>query len=328
MSLVERALEKARSEAEKSTESSGSRRGPTFVPPVNEPEAPLVQRVAAKPQLKLDDEFLQRTGLRAPPEQVHQQLAEYRHVKRQLLDGIHLQGEAELSRVVLVTSAMAGEGKTFSAANLALSLALEPDYSVLLIDADVIRPAMSRLFGLEEKPGLMEAVLDPAIDPESLIVTTSIEGLSILPAGTEHPNATELFASARMAQVIHALRAPRNRIIVLDSLPLLLTTEARTLLLHAGQVLLVVRADFTPQNAVMQALELLEDHEHVKLLLNAIVHSRIGQYYGNGYGYQYTYRKQLPPAQMRASMRPYKNRDGKQVGRKDEKKDDNKAESR
>ena len=288
MSLIERALEKVRAGADAAAGASGARRGAPAADRASE-DLPPIPRVAASPQLQVDEEFLRRVGLRAPAEQAHQQTAEYRHVKRQLLEGIRSQGDAEHARVVLVTSAMAGEGKTYSATNLALSLALEPDFSVLLVDGDVIKPALSRLFGLTDRPGLMEAAVNSEIDVESLVISTSMEGLSILPAGKTDANATEYFASARMQRIIHQLRSPPNRLVVIDSLPLLLTTEARTLLPHAGQVLLVVRADFTPQNAVLQALELLEGNEHVKLLLNATVRSALGQYYGNSYGYNYNY---------------------------------------
>lgn len=308
MSLIERALERVRTSGEPA-DAGATRRGQAAKDQQSGADAAgqgveevvLAKRVADSPQLAVDEEFLRRVGLRAPVDQVHQQMAEYRHIKRQLLEGIRAQGDEEHARVILVTSAMAGEGKTFSAANLALSLALEPDFSVLLIDGDVIKPALSRLFGLQDRPGLMEAAKDANVDPESLVVTTSMEGLSIMPAGRADANATEYFGSARMANIIHQLRTPANRIVVIDSLPLLLTTEARTLLPHAGQALLVVRADYTPQSAVMQALELLEGNEHVKLLLNATIRSKLGQYYGNGYGYQYNYAAQGAPAKSKES---------------------------
>jgi capsular exopolysaccharide synthesis family protein len=212
--------------------------------------------------------------------------AEYRHIKRGLLEDI---SSHKASRMMLIASALPGEGKSYTAANLAVSLALEPDYTVLLVDADVIKPFISRRFGLAGQPGLMDAAANADIDVESLVVTTSIEGFSILPAGRAHPNATEHFASARMHEIIGLLLAVPNRLIVVDSLPLLLTTEARVLVPLAGQVVLVVRAEVTPQNAVLQAIELLGPGANAKLVLNAVERTRVLDYFGYGYGYGYTY---------------------------------------
>jgi Mrp family chromosome partitioning ATPase len=192
--------------------------------------------------------------------------------------------------MTLIASALPGEGKSFSSANLALSLALEPDYTVVLVDADVIKPNLTRLFGLLGRPGLMDAAADPSIDVESLIVSTNVEGLSLLPAGRTDANATEYFASARMQTLVDQLLEVPNRLLVADSLPLLLTTEARALVPLAGQVVLVVRAESTPQQAVLQAVDLLGEDVNVKLLLNAVVRTKAQSYMGYGYyGYNYNY---------------------------------------
>ncbi len=305
MSVIERALEKAR---------TGADGNPVAAPPVARGAAPaapahvavdasasstrlraLVPRVAESPAIEISDAMLTQMGLRAPVEQLHQQGAEYRHVKRQLLTHVRV-GSSGNSRLILVASALAGEGKTYTSANLALSLALEPDYSVLLVDADVIKPNLTRLFGLSDRPGLMESAVDTSRDVESSIVTTSIPGLSLLPAGRAEDNATEYFSSMHMAQVFEQLLAAPNRIVVVDSLPLLLTTEARALLPHAGQVVLVVRAESTPRNAVMQSLDLMPEETNVKLLLNAIERSALSEYYGYGHGYNYNYRRAEPKA--------------------------------
>lgn len=303
MSLIERALQKAR-----------TTRGPAPVPtvdaPVHAPTAfaprsvPIAEtqpvpllvnefpRVAPAPALQITDAFLREQGLRAEPEDEMQQRAEYRHIKH----GLSAELRAPNARpIVLVTSALQGEGKSFSAAHLAMSLAVEPDYTVLLVDADVIRPNLTRTFGLAGRPGIMDAVADPSIDVHSLIVTTSIEGLSILPAGRPHENATEHFASARMHEVIEQLLAVPNRIVVIDSLPLLLTTEARALAPVAGQIVMVVRAESTPQSAVREGIELLGEDANIKLLLNAVVRTKAMDYLGSGYGYGYKYNSEKAP---------------------------------
>ena len=234
--------------------------------------------------------MLESSGLRAPPNLAHQQTAEYRHIKRQLIASMaELKGE--FRQVMLITSSLAGDGKTHSATNLALSLAMEPDFSVLLIDADVAKPRLSRLFGLEGRPGLMDALSHHDKNPESMVLTTNIEGLSLMPAGHINPHATELFASARMHEVVRALCRPANRIIVVDALPLLLATESRALLPIAGQIVVVVRADVTPRAAVRQSLELIGEGAHVNLLLNGTEKDGFGKGRYSGYNYTYTYGK-------------------------------------
>ena len=135
----------------------------------------------------------------------------------------------------------------------------------------------------------MDAAADDSIDVETLIVSTNIEGLSFLPAGRMNPNATEYFASARMQEIFRQLMAVPGRLLVVDTLPLLLTTEARALAPLAGQVLLVVRAESTPRQAVLESLNLLGGDANVKMLLNAAVRTKALAYLGYGYGYGYSY---------------------------------------
>ena len=293
MSLIERALTKIREAAEAgdvpapaSETVIASGRVPVTTGKPALPALPPFPRVAEAPTLLLNDALLSGAGLLAPPDQLRQVTAEYRHIKRRLLSEIQ---SGTVTRMVLIASALPGEGKSFSSANLALSLALEPDYTVLLIDADVIKPNLSRIFGLADQPGLMDAASGSAVDVESLIRTTNVEGLSFLPAGRTNPNATEYFASMRMQAIIAQLLAVPNRLLVVDSLPLLLTTEARALAPLAGQVLLVVRAESTPQQAILEALNLLGDDTDVKLVLNAAVRTKALEYFGYGYGYDYSY---------------------------------------
>ena len=304
MSLIERALQKARNNRP-AVESPQFEATPTMRPanpgagtvPIAEtrPLPILVTefpRVATAPQLQITEALLREKGLRAEADDEAQQRAEYRHIKHGLISELR---DTKTRPIVLITSAVQGEGKSFSAAHLALSLAVEPDYTVLLVDADVIRPNLTRTFGLSGRPGIMDAVADQNIDVQSLIVTTNIEGLSILPAGRPHENATEHFASDRMREVIEQLLAVSNRIVVIDSLPLLLTTEARALSPVAGQIVMVVRAESTPQSAVQEAITLLGEEANVKLLLNAIVRTKALGYLGNEYGYGYNYNSEKAP---------------------------------
>jgi Mrp family chromosome partitioning ATPase len=143
------------------------------------------------------------------------------------------------------------------------------------------------MMGFENRPGLMDAVMDVNANLDSLIAPTSIRGLSFMPAGRHDERATEHFASARMGTVINQLLSVPNRLVVVDTLPLLLTTEARALTALGGQIVLVVRAESTPQNAVSEAIELLGEGPNVKLLLNGVVRNKALAYYGLGHGYDY-----------------------------------------
>lgn len=303
MSLIERALQKARTSgaAARASEIDAEPRpatvhGQRTVPVTDAAQLPVLgnefPRVVTKPELQITEDFLREKGLRAELEDESQQRAEYRHIKQGLAAELRA---PDARRIVLITSALQGEGKSFSAAHLAMSLSVEPDYTVLLVDADVIRPNLTRTFGLAGRPGIMDAVADRDIDVQSLIVTTSMPGLSILPAGRSHENATEHFASARMHEVIEQLLSVPNRIVVIDSLPLLMTTEARALAPVAGQIVMVVRAERTPQSAVRQAIDLLGEQANIKLLLNAVVRTKALDYLGAEYGYGYSYNSEKTP---------------------------------
>jgi Mrp family chromosome partitioning ATPase len=235
------------------------------------------------PDIVITEAFLRENGLSAPLTHEHQQRAEYRHIKYGLLRDV----ARTSNRLILVTSALQGEGKSFSSFHLAASLASEQDYTVLLVDADVIRPSLTRMLRQENRAGLMNAVADASTNVEALIATTNVRGLSFLSAGPPDERATEHFASARMGEVMRKLLSVPNRIVVVDTLPLLLTTEARALTSMGGQIVMVVRAESTPQNAVLEAVELLGEGANAKLLLNAAVRSKALEYYGMGHGYDY-----------------------------------------
>ena len=186
----------------------------------------------------------------------------------------------------MVTSALPGEGKTFVAINLALSIALEIDSTVLLVDADVANPTVAKVMNLPRDKGLMDLLTSDRVDVADVLLRTNVDKLSLLPAGTPHPRATEMLASQAMANLVAemASRYP-DRILVFDSPPLLVTTEARVLASHMGQIIMVVESDRTSQTAVMRAIETIESCPIVLMVLNRAPRSEIGNYYGYGYGY-------------------------------------------
>ncbi|MGH6612352.1 MAG: AAA family ATPase, partial [Burkholderiaceae bacterium] len=183
---------------------------------------------------------------------------------------------------VMVTSALPREGKTFVAVNLALSMAMERDTTVLLVDADATRPAVLERLGLPPLKGMLDVLSEPNMDVETVLLRTNVEGLSILPAGTLHAQATEMLASRRMNALVNKLssRFP-NRILLFDAPPLLGSTESRVLAAHMGQIVLVIEADRTPQKTVLEALETIEECPVVMTLLNKASSSEAGSYYGS-----------------------------------------------
>jgi exopolysaccharide/PEP-CTERM locus tyrosine autokinase len=261
-----------------------------------EPLAPLPSRaLAAEPLVEsptLPDYDYRRVAvdiaaLRAaghlPDASEDQRFAEYfRRIKRSVVT--RAAGPGAESRLVAVTSPLPGDGKTFTSVNLAFSLSRERDLSVLLVDADLHRSQITQDLGLEDQPGLVDALLDESCDPESLVLRTDIPGLDILPAGRSVEEAPELAASTRMAQIVARLAArnPR-RLVLLDCAPVLAASEVRTLMQHPGQVLLVVRAGQTPQQAVVDAVALLDPKRLQGLILNDARHGAATYYGYSGY---------------------------------------------
>ncbi len=217
----------------------------------------------------------------------HSVLAEeYRSIKRPLV--VNAIGarkkDIQRSNLILVTSSIPGEGKTFTSINLALSIAAELDKKVLLIDADVSKPSVSKVLGIKQTPGLIE-YLEGEIDQLSdIILRTEVKGLRVIPAGKRHKFSTELLSSNRMALLAQELsdRYP-DRIVIFDSPPLLATTQAEVLASLVGQVVLVVAAETTSQNIVLESVKKLTDSADVVLtLLNKVQHSLDTSYYGYG----------------------------------------------
>jgi exopolysaccharide/PEP-CTERM locus tyrosine autokinase len=211
---------------------------------------------------------------------------EFRIVKRTLL--LNAIGPTALpnGRRILICSAQANEGKTFCAVNLALSMANERDIEVLLIDGDFAKPTVLSTLGIEGPVGLMDALGDPDIDVETLVIKTDVGNLSVLPSGKYTNEATELIAADRTRLIIERLSAKPNRIILFDSPPALAASPASVLAYHVGQVLLVVRADKTAEAELRDAVLLLGGCEEIQLLLNGARFAPNARRFGSYYGYE------------------------------------------
>lgn len=231
--------------------------------------------------IDIDMRKLESVGFIAPPKDRAKLAEEYRRIKRPLLSNAFGKNAdvVELGNVIMVASAMSGEGKTFNTLNLALSMANEMDITVLVVDLDVLNPALTRLLELDEKLGFTDVLSDPDVMLSDVILSTNVPKLKVLPAGRRHSQANELLASEQMRRVTHELatRYP-DRIVIFDAPPLLMTSEANVVAGLVGQVLLVVEAGETPQSAVKEAVALLDERKVIGIVLNKYKGSGTGQY--------------------------------------------------
>jgi exopolysaccharide/PEP-CTERM locus tyrosine autokinase len=241
------------------------------------------------PRHPIDRAHLRKQGLIQPEGKTTALLEEFRIVKRQLLlaarDARRSGGGARAQRV-LVCSPLPGEGKTFCATNLAIAMAAEKDSEVLLVDADFAKPSILAALGLPAGRGLMDALADPAIRVEDCVLATDIDGLYVLPAGSQTSSDSEYLSSDRTADLLDRLtQGAPNRIVIFDSPPALAASPAADLAKHVGQALVVARADSTGQSALEDALTLLATCPDIKLLLNGAQFSPSGRRFGTYYGY-------------------------------------------
>jgi protein-tyrosine kinase len=240
-------------------------------------------------RIELDPAHLNAASIMTPDAPRSRLADEFRVIKRPLLENATKKGAAGVKNgnLIIVTSALPGEGKSFTAANLAMSIAMEMDKTVLLVDADVARPSLPQMLGLPPAQGLLDLLLDDTLDLGSLLMRSNVETLTILSSGTPHARATELLASDAMKRLLEEMaQRYHDRIIIFDSPPLLVTTEARVLASHMGQVLMVVQAERTSHADVSQALATIESCPVKLMTLNK---GRAGSgSYGYGYGYGYS----------------------------------------
>lgn len=251
--------------------------------------AEKAERSPAKPskRVELDLQAISACGLLSPQANRSQLADEFRVIKRPLIANAMGKGTDPVpnGNLIMVTSALPGEGKSFTAINLAISIAMELDNTVMLVDADVARPSVLNMLGLPPAKGLLDVVDKDSVDISDVMLRTNIEKLSILPSGSQHPRATELLASDAMVRLLDDMaNRYRDRIIIFDSPPLLLTTESRALATHMGQIVVVVNAENTVQSAVMQAIAAIESCPLKMMVLN-----QARQASANGYGYGYGY---------------------------------------
>ncbi len=260
--------------------------------PPSQKEAPASSSPLPPTPVKRVDinlEAIAASGLLVPHATRSQLADEFRVIKRPLIANAMGKGGIQIANgnLIMITSALPGEGKSFTAINLAISIAMELDNTVMLVDADVARPSVLNMLGLPPAPGLLDVLDKNSVDISGVLMRTNIEKLSILPSGTQHPRATELLASDAMVRLLDDMaNRYSDRIIVFDSPPLLLTTESRAIATHMGQIVVVVNAGQTLQSAVIQAVSTIEACPVKMMVLNQS-RQPAGDGYGYGYGYGY-----------------------------------------
>lgn len=254
------------------------------------------EQVEQDSELLLDFDRLAKAGF-ITPETIELDVArDFSMVKRRLFRRLCFFGpEQDLSSpgnrrrcpVVLVTSGNPGEGKTFSSINFALSLAIEEQLKVLLIDTDLAKPSVTNVIGFPyRKRGLFDCLTEPSLPLDDVILAFEQIPLSVLPGGEAKTAPSSLLGGKAMIGVLERIRQlDRYDMLVLDGPPLLATTEAAVLAPHADEVVLVIGAGDATSTQLDASLDLLDGStEKVSLLLNrAVISERQAGHYGYDY---------------------------------------------
>jgi receptor protein-tyrosine kinase len=270
-------------------------------------DAQLLRDVAAREEeaktaeanvISLDWEELSKAGYLTPHNQSCLKAEEFRIIKRPLLrtafgteatrnmhaytQGMHHRSGDGNAHVVMVTSPGPGDGKTFNAINLAVSIASERDLQVLLIDADMRSRGLSKALGITDRPGLMEVLTQSQPSAESVMLHTDMPSLSVIAAGSPLPGAAEMLASQAMTRIVHDIATRyKNRFVIFDAPPALAASEPGVLAGHVGQVVMVVRANETSRHSIADALALVNACPTVNFILNQITRQQRFSYYGD-----------------------------------------------
>ncbi len=283
---------KPRAEAESAIEPEVFDDLPVESPPLIQLETP---RPTAQEQtsnfVNLDFERLGAAGFMTPDMADNHMTEEYQAIKRRLL-GNMVEGMSPSkapTNLIMVTSSVPGEGKTFTTLNLAISMAKEMDRTVLVVDTDIIKSDLTRLLGVEDRKGLFDILSDNSYDLGDLLVKTNVPNLSVLPAGHAHGGISEKLASEAMFRLVNEL-AERysDRVIIFDCPPVLATSGAAALAPYIGQIVMVAEAVKTPQGIIKHAMRALE---HVKVTGMILNKSRLSHPISD-YQYGYYYHQQ------------------------------------
>ncbi len=250
-------------------------------------EKNLNSKIINKEVLKVDLEHLQNEGYITPDTLDSVKAEEFRIIKRPILQNAFGKGAVpvENGNIIMVTSSLPNEGKTYVSLSLAMSIALEMDKTVLLVDCDVINPSLSRLLDVNENVGLTNYLNDTNVMLGDIILNTSISRLRLLPSGSQYARSNELLTSSRMIDLVNELSERyTDRVVLFDSPPLLLANQAVVISQLVGQIIVVVEAEKTPQNVVVEAVGTLSEEKVIGIVLNKARKPSGHNYYGAYYG--------------------------------------------
>ena len=298
MSIIEKALDKLEDGDDKNKTSSGKEakntREVTARPAAKKtrPESGgkagknAVDKIDKEPksqQVNIDLDKLTEEGYLTPKSNDKILFEQYRRIKMPIIKKAFNDEEDNNNNIVMVTSSLEGEGKSFTSINLAMSIAYELNYTVLLIDADVTKRKMSGVFDLQGKKGLIEYLKGEVEDLSKLILKTNIPKLNLLPTGEYTENVTELYNSKKMGELIQELsKRYSDRLILIDTPPMLQDSSSSVVRGLVDQILFVIEAEKTPKQIVEKALSEIEDDKDVGLVLN-----KSNQKNNPGYYYSY-----------------------------------------
>lgn len=246
-----------------------------------------VNSVSANDEIRLDLDSLSAKGMVDNSAERRLINEEYRAIKRKILSNAFgpLSKTLDRSNVVMVTSSKPGEGKTFTAVNLALSIASEQDKTVLLVDADVLRPNVMKTLGSRNREGLIEYLLGEKQNISDVMLSTNIPKLKLIAAGKSHHLSNELLASEVMRATVDEFSTRyKDRIVIIDTPPLLGINETSVLANLAGQAIVVCEEGRSKIHDIKNSVS----HLNPEMAIGFVVNKSLRQDNGPGYyGYYY-----------------------------------------
>ena len=239
----------------------------TPLPPLGEHSSSGRDGVRVTREVIIDRGRLASNGIALPSSERSKAVEEYRIIKQGVLRNAAM--DPERGRLILVTSARPREGKTFTALNLAFSIASERDMRVLVIDCDVHRQTLMETLGIQADKGLLDLLTDPSVDIADVLLRTNIGNITVLPAGKSGPLVPEHLSSQKMSDLMDEMvRRYPDRFIILDAPPCLATSDPSVLAGLVGQVVFVVEANRTQEPEIAASLRLISSCPTIGLVLN------------------------------------------------------------
>ena len=286
MSIIEKVLDKIEHEEKPQASSeSKTKTESKKIGSLTKPSAPDDEGKNSRELFEIDFEKLKQVGI-LTPDTVNITLSEqFRRIKIPLMANAF--GKEALdsprSNLIMVTSSLQNEGKSFTSFNMAMSIAKEFNNTVLYIDADVTQRMLNRYIGVKEQAGLVEYLLEDERSLSELLIKTNVPRLTLLPSGRNYDRVTEMWASNRMQNLMQELSERySDRLVIFDAPPLLQDSSATILAQQVGQVVIVVEAEKTPRHVVEEALNTIESAPFIGLVLN-----KSNQLDLSEYGYYY-----------------------------------------